>query len=99
MIEGEIIDNKYLIVAYDIENNKLRGEIAELLQYYGLVRIQYSVFAGEISKKNADQLSSILFDNKTGEDDNIVLFTICADCQKSITSLKSLPEKISHLSI
>lgn len=94
-----LIADKYLIVAYDIENNKLRTEIAELLQYYGLVRIQYSVFAGEISASHSSKLPSELFAMNTGEDDNITIITLCERCKGSVESIKSLPRSIKHLAI
>jgi CRISPR-associated protein Cas2 len=93
------IADKYLIVAYDIENNKLRTEIAELLRYYGLVRIQYSVFAGEISVSNLSKLPSELFAMDLGEEDNITIIPLCEKCKISVESIKPLPKSIKHLVI
>lgn len=93
------IVDKYLIVAYDIENNKLRTEIAELLRYYGLVRIQYSVFAGEISASHLSKLPSELFAMDLGEEDNITIIPLCEKCKSSVESIKPLPKSIKHLVI
>ncbi len=38
---------KYLVV-YDITNDRLRARVAEKLKDYGLRRIQYSAFLGEL---------------------------------------------------
>ncbi len=93
------IADKFLIVAYDIENNKLRAEIAELLQYYGLVRIQYSVFAGEVSSRHLSKLPSELFSMGLGEEDNITIIPLCEKCKGSVESIKPLPKSIKHLVI
>lgn len=89
----------YLIVAYDIENNGLRSDIAELLQYYGLIRIQYSVFAGEVRNADVERLTREIFEKDLDEKDNITVFNLCKNCQKSIKSVKPLPEYIKALSI
>jgi CRISPR-associated protein Cas2 len=96
---GEFIRSKYLIVAYDIEDNKVRSDIAELLQYYGLIRIQYSVFAGDVRETDVEKLSNILFEKNLAEDDDITIFNLCQNCQGSIESVKPLPKYIKHLSI
>ena len=96
---GERIKAKYLIVAYDIEDDKMRSSIAELLQYYGLVRIQYSVFAGEVRETDVEKLSKDLFEKELDEDDDITVFYLCRNCQNSVESVKSLPQYIKNLSI
>ncbi|WP_367343820.1 CRISPR-associated endonuclease Cas2 [Methanomethylovorans sp.] len=92
-------DTKYVIVAYDIENNGKRSRIAELLLYHGLVRIQYSVFAGEITARELKDVTRKLFDMELEEDDNITIIPICMNCKKNVWSIKPLPEQIKHLSI
>lgn len=37
------MENLYLIITYDIVDNKLRGKLSKFLQKYG-VRVQFSVF-------------------------------------------------------
>lgn len=93
------MDTKYLIVAYDIVDNHLRTSIAELLMYHGLVRIQYSIFAGEVSENNVEDLSDTLFDMELGDEDDITMFILCKNCQNLIRSVKPLPHYIKHLSI
>lgn len=50
---------KYLI-CYDISETKVRTKIAKSLQYFGLYRLQYSVFGGEIKEKHLRLLVSKL---------------------------------------
>ena len=42
---------RYLI-CYDISETKVRTRIAKILQYFGLDRLQYSVFGGEIKENH-----------------------------------------------
>jgi len=50
----------YLII-YDISNNAIRARLAELLKDYGLERVQYSAFLGELKRH---QLKSLITDIK-----------------------------------
>ena len=42
--------NDLYLIAYDIGKNSLRSKVSKKLLFYGLERIQYSVFAGVLSK-------------------------------------------------
>ena len=48
------------LLCYDIEDNYLRQKIANRLIEIGLVRIQKSVFLGELSNKLAEELETWL---------------------------------------
>lgn len=48
---------KYLI-SYDIEDNKKRKKISDFLIEYSFIRIQKSVFIGDISEKKQQELSN-----------------------------------------
>jgi len=37
-----------ILICYDISKNKLRNKVIEILKDYGLQRVQYSVFLGEL---------------------------------------------------
>ncbi|MDK2911871.1 MAG: associated protein Cas2 [Methanolobus sp.] len=67
--------------------------------YHGLVRIQYSVFAGDILENDINKLSKALFDMDLEDEDNITVFTVCPKCQTLVKSVKPLPQSIKHLSI
>ncbi len=91
------MSSRYLIVAYDIEDNPTRTKIAEILQYNGLTRIQYSVFAGPVSDK--EHLCRILFDIPVAESDNITVFQLCENCLNKVQTIRPLPKKITNLCI
>ena len=39
------------LISYDIQNDSLRSKIAKTLIRYGMYRVQYSVFMGELSTR------------------------------------------------
>jgi len=41
--------SKVYLVSYDVANNRKRKKLADKLLYYGLVRVQYSVFMGSLT--------------------------------------------------
>ncbi len=49
------------VVIYDVSDDNLRTLVAETLKDYGLQRIQYSGFMGDLRR---DQLNSLLVDLK-----------------------------------
>ncbi|MBS7644274.1 CRISPR-associated endonuclease Cas2 [Candidatus Bathyarchaeota archaeon] len=70
------------LVIYDITDDNLRNRISELLKDYGLTRIQYSAFIGNLSRH---KLSSLLVDlkNLIGElVENVQIYPVCDLCFK-----------------
>lgn len=46
----------YLLVIYDISNDRIRDKVANACQDYGLDRIQYSAFHGRLSRTHQEEL-------------------------------------------
>jgi CRISPR-associated protein Cas2 len=72
---------RYVII-YDITDDDLRALVAEILKDYGLQRIQYSAFIGDLRR---DELNSLLVDLKNLIKDlkeNIQLYPLCDTCFK-----------------
>jgi CRISPR-associated protein Cas2 len=70
------------VVIYDITDDNLRALVAEALKDYGLQRIQYSAFIGELRR---DELNSLLVDlRKLIKDltENVQLYPLCETCFK-----------------
>jgi CRISPR-associated protein Cas2 len=44
------------IVIYDIRSNRARGKVADLCMDYGLNRIQFSAFAGNLLRTHQEEL-------------------------------------------
>ena len=65
------------VVIYDITEDNLRALVAETLKDYGLQRIQYSAFIGDLRH---DELNSLLVDLKNLIKDlteNVQLYPLC----------------------
>ncbi len=72
---------RYLAI-YDITDDNLRVLVAETLKDYGLQRIQYSAFIGDLRR---DELNSLLVDLKNLIKDlteNVQLYPLCDTCFK-----------------
>jgi CRISPR-associated protein Cas2 len=70
------------VVIYDVSDDNLRNQVAETLKDYGLQRIQYSGFMGDLRR---DQLNSLLVDLKNLIKElveNVQLFPMCDSCLK-----------------
>ena len=50
----------YSFITYDISDNKIRGHIARYLQRLGLIRVQYSVFFGDIHRDDFNKIKQTL---------------------------------------
>ena len=75
---------RYLVV-YDISDNNLRSQTAELLKDYGLKRIQKSAFAGELRRHELKSLAVDL--SKTVKADNLKVFPLCDTCFRGMISI------------
>ncbi len=91
---------RYIYVSYDIEDNKIRDLIARKLMFYGLNRVQYSVFRGEVSMRNK-KLIITEFDalNLDEEENSIQVIDLCEKCKKDIHVIGKQPRVIQHLVI
>jgi CRISPR-associated protein Cas2 len=73
------------IVVYDITDDNLRGKVSERLKDYGLERIQYSAFQGELPRHELSSLHTDMrrFLNKGDETDSVIIFPLCDSCFKN----------------
>lgn len=65
------------IVIYDIVDDKIRSKIADICLDFGLARIQYSAFFGDLSRNQKETLfkkAKRVIGNRPG---NIQIFPIC----------------------
>ncbi|MDR0579751.1 MAG: CRISPR-associated endonuclease Cas2 [Campylobacteraceae bacterium] len=66
-----------LVVSYDISNDKLRNKFSKTLERYGGVRLQYSVFEINNSKRVVDTLKikiENIFAKQFCTEDNVFIF-------------------------
>ena len=73
----------FVVISYDIQDDKKRVKVAKLLENYG-TRVQYSVFECLISK---EQLKKIMEETKKIIDlntDSVRFYSICENCVRKI---------------
>jgi CRISPR-associated protein Cas2 len=66
-----------LVVSYDISNDKLRNRFSKTLEKYGGIRLQYSVFEINNSKRVMDTLKikiENIFAKQFGGEDSVFIF-------------------------
>lgn len=65
------------LIIYDIPSDKLRSKIADVCQDYGLDRIQFSAFLGEINHNRREELLQKIKREIGRKQANVQLFPIC----------------------
>jgi len=73
----------YVVVAYDIVNNRCRNRLAKRMVYY-LHRVQKSVFEGEISTALYDRMINEITDMIDHQQDNIRIYSLCKYCKQQV---------------
>ncbi len=93
-----------VIVVYDITNDVLRGKISERLKDYGLERIQYSTFHGELPHHALRSLETDIRKllNDGDEKDSVLFFPLCSSCfkgRREVGAKKEMKEYATEVSI
>ncbi len=78
-------------MTYDIpqEENAVRLRIAAILKNYGLERLQYSVFIGQLTPNQAETVSMRLADVTESIEADVRMFPICDRCFGKLITVKS----------
>ena len=71
------------LVVYDISNTRNRTKLAKLLERFGLERVQYSAFRGELNPNDRDALVKKVKDFVRDEKDCIFVIPLCRRCLES----------------
>lgn len=66
-----------VLLLYDIADDRKRAKAADVCLDYGLSRIQYSAFLGDISSTRREELLAKLRRLLTGADARVHLFPLC----------------------
>ncbi|MBE0481068.1 MAG: CRISPR-associated endonuclease Cas2 [Dehalococcoidia bacterium] len=65
------------LVIYDIPDDRLRFKVADICLDYGLERIQYSAFLGELNHNRREELLQKIRRRIGRHEANVQLFPIC----------------------
>jgi CRISPR-associated protein Cas2 len=68
------------LVIYDITNDKRRNKLAMMLKTFGLVRIQYSAFRGELNSNDRMVMAKKVDQFVEEEEDSIFIIPLCDRC-------------------
>ena len=75
-----------LLVAYDIPAEGVRRRVADVCKDYGLVRMQLSVFVGELETRYHEEVRAKLARRMAGREGRVDCFVICgADMPRRVT--------------
>jgi CRISPR-associated endonuclease Cas2 len=85
------------LISYDIVHNRLRLKVAKLLLRYGLHRIQYSVFLGEIKESALGRLQAQLLllpqSPEWSPEDTILLLPLHQYSEDNLEFIGKTPER------
>ncbi len=70
------------LAAYDITDDDLRKAVADLLKNNGLERIQYSVFYGELTRNEAEEIGIKFKEITLKHTAQLILLPLCEMCAK-----------------
>ncbi len=65
------------LLIYDIEDDRLRARVATMCLDYGLQRIQYSAFFGEISRNRQEEIVQRISQQAGHKALSVHLFPLC----------------------
>lgn len=71
-------------VVYDISDDKARKKISDACLDYGLERVQWSVFLGEINSNQKDELALKCKNLMDTESDSVYIFPMCKEDFKKV---------------
>jgi len=65
------------LVVYDISNDRVRSKVADACLDYGLDRIQFSAFLGDLARTHQEELLLTIKKHLGRRAGNVQLFAIC----------------------
>ncbi len=74
-------EKSFIIVCYDITDDKRRNKVANILEDYG-ERVQYSVFECYLDKKNFEIMKKRVLSEMNIESDKVSFYFLCNNCSK-----------------
>ena len=73
----------FLVVSYDIVDNKKRNKIAGIMKDYG-TRVQYSVFECNLDNKMLDKMTDEVVKCIDVAKDSLRVYEVCEGCKPKI---------------
>lgn len=89
---------RFVVIAYDIEKNKKRREVAKLLQQWGK-RVNRSVFECYLSDHELDRLKVKLAQLARRGEDVILFYQLCRLCIEKNGRIGAFPQGIDVVKV
>lgn len=87
------VHKRFIVIAYDIANNKRRTRIVKELEKFGK-RVNYSVFECLITTRQYDTLKDKISTIANAKYDNVIFYTLCLDCYSKLSICLNTPQVI-----
>ena len=78
----------FVVVVYDIKDDRRRSRVAKTVEDYG-TRVQYSVFECNMDEKILDNMNNTLASVIDDTNDKIRVYRLCKNCLNSVQLLGS----------
>lgn len=74
----------FVVISYDIPDDRRRLKVAKALLDYGGERVQWSVFECYITARNLERLHQRLRRIHDAEEDSIRFYRLCGECRLTV---------------
>lgn len=81
---------RFVVIAYDISDDKKRLEISDLLITYG-IRVNKSVFECFVSEAQLRVIRNSIEETGLDDDDSVIYYRLCRNCIEEIKRQGRLP--------
>ena len=71
----------FVVVAYDISDDKRRNKVCEILEHYG-TRVNYSVFECNITRRQVSLIKRDLEKILVAKEDDVIYYYLCNVCKE-----------------
>jgi len=93
-----MVMKQYLVVAYDIADDKRRNKICDILSAYGQ-RVNYSVFECFLGARDILRLKNKIEGYLKKGEDIVLYYYLCKDCLEKVERVGSFPEEKSVVKV
>ena len=77
----------FVIVSYDVPDNRRRSKIARTLQDFGGERVQLSIFECYLTARNRTRLQERLTNLIQPDEDSVRFYRLCGQCRANVLLL------------
>lgn len=78
---------QFVVVSYDIPDDKRRLRVASVLLDFGAAHVQRSVFELYVTTKHFDRLRTRLAELHNNEEDSLRFYLLCGTCRDKVVYL------------